>query len=132
MVRPLDSIECRSIGTARSPNSQWRRVSSSSPSTRTASSGSSTRYPALVSPWPILMPTSGPCRCAKAFSSVTSSPMNSTALADSCMRSASTAVPLWVGRTSSSMTSLPWVTCTPDQLAGPAAIASPDSGPVLG
>ena len=29
-VRPLASIECRSIGTARSPNSQLRRVSSSS------------------------------------------------------------------------------------------------------
>jgi hypothetical protein len=42
-VRPLDSIECRSMDTARSPNSQRRRVSSTSPSTRTASSGSSTR-----------------------------------------------------------------------------------------
>ena len=29
-VRPLASIECRSIGTARSPKSQCRRVSSSS------------------------------------------------------------------------------------------------------
>ena len=42
-VRPLASIECRSIGTARSPNSQCRRVSSSSPSARAASIGSDTR-----------------------------------------------------------------------------------------
>jgi hypothetical protein len=73
-VRPLDSIVCRSTGTARSPNSQLRRVSSSSPRMRAASSGSATRCGALVSPGPIFTPMSGPCRLPNAFSSVTSSP----------------------------------------------------------
>ena len=41
--RPFASMECRSIGTACSPKSQCRRISSSKPSTRTASIGSSTR-----------------------------------------------------------------------------------------
>ncbi len=120
----LDSIECRSIGMARSPYSQFRLVSSTSARTRTASSGLSTRYPAAVSPWPILTPTSGPCSWMKAFSSVTSSPRNSTALEDICMRSASMAVPLWVAITDSSITCLPLVTCTSGHAAGPDRTAS--------
>ena len=92
--------------------------------TRAASYGSRTRYRARVSPGPTLTPASGPCRWANAFSSVTSSPMNTTALAEIWVRSASTAMPLWVAITDSSTTSLPWVTLMPGQVAGPVRIAS--------
>jgi hypothetical protein len=67
---------------------------------------------------------SGPWSWANAFSSVTSSPRNTTALADICTRSVSSASPLWVVITDSSTTSLPWVTLMPGQLAGPVRIAS--------
>ena len=56
-----------------------------------ASTGPETRWWATVSPSPTLTPRSGPWSWANAFSSVTSSPKNTTALAAICIRSASTA-----------------------------------------
>ena len=58
--------------------------------------------------------------------------MNSTALAASWVRSWSIAVPLLVTTTDSSMTSLPWVTVTPSQVAGPLRTASTARAAVCG
>ncbi len=79
--RSLASIEMRSMGGACWPYNQLRRSSSRNASMVATSSVSSMRYSASVSPSPTFTPRSGPVSRANAFSSVTSSPTNTAAVA---------------------------------------------------